>query len=327
MSSPSDEDPSSQSFTLSHGRKIGFKYFGAETGPTVFYLHEFPASRLSGVLLDGPAKEQGARIISVERPGVGISSPQPGRKILDHVSDIRELAEHLKVETYGVIGFSGGGPYALGCAYALPEENLKGVSVVGGVGSMDMGNGTKDMRLPNWLLFNGLMHVPFVVRLLHSGAVSVLRNLSNKTIVSAVTRVPGRSSKGPSRSNTDRPSPETAEAPGPSTTDTPDPNDPEFLNMMVDFNREHFRQGVDGFMEEGRVLTSDWGFRLEDIRPSIPIQLWYSKKDTNVPISMGEDIAARLGPGRDLHVLEDETHMELVLKHASDALEQLLDKM
>lgn len=300
---------------------MGFKYFGAETGPMVFYLHEFPASRLSGVFLDGPAKEQGARIISVERPGVGISSPQPGRKILDHVSDIRELAEHLKVETYGVLGFSGGGPYALGCAYALPEENLKSVSVVGGVGSMDMGNGTKDMRLLNRLLFNGLIHVPFLVRLLHNGAVYGLQSVSNKTIVSAVTRVPGRSSKGPS------PGPSTTDATGSSTTDTPGPSDADFLNMMLDFNREHFRQGVDGFMDEGRVLTSDWGFRLEDIRPSVPIQLRYSKKDTNVPISMGEDIAARLGPGRDLHVYEDETHMDLVLKHASDALEKLLERM
>lgn len=311
MSFHKDEDPSSCSFTLADGRKMGFAYFGAESGPTVFYLHEFPGSRLSGIYLDGPAKMQGARIISVERPGVGISSPQPGRRLLDHAKDIRELAEHLAVETYGIIGFSAGGPYALACAYSLPEESLKGVCVVSGVGSMDMGTGTRDMRLPNRLLFNGLMHFPSLVRLLHSSAISVLRNFSNESIVGAVTRVSGRSSKN-ARS---------------STTDPPGQSSAEFMSMMVDLNREHFKQGVDGFMEEGRVLTSDWGFALENICSSLPIQLWYSRRDTNVPISMGEDIAARLGPGRDLYILEDETHMALVLKHAADALEGLLKKM
>lgn len=138
MPSHADDDSGSRSFTMPDGRKIGFEYYGAESGPTVFYLHEFPGSRLSGVFFDSPAKTQGSRTIAVERPGVSVSSPQPGRRLLDHGNDVRELAKSPRVETYGVIGFSTGRLYALACAYSLQEENLKGISIIGRVGSMDM---------------------------------------------------------------------------------------------------------------------------------------------------------------------------------------------
>jgi hypothetical protein len=102
--------------------------------------------------------------------------------------------------------------------------------------------------------------------------------------------------------------------------------DPELLTMKRDFYREHYKQGVEGFMEDGRFLTSDLGFRLQDIRSSIPIQLWYGREDTNVPLRMGEEIATRLNSHPDLHV-RDEAHLGLLLKYSSDALERLLEKI
>ena len=305
-----NEDSTSQSFTLPDGRKFGFACFGAQNGPTVFYLHGLPGSRLSGVLFDGPGRTLGARIVAVERPGVGISSPLPGRTLGDHANDIRQLAEHLGVKAYGIIGVSGGGPYALACAYSLPEENLKSVSVVCGMGPIDVG--TEGMNWSNRLLFKGLVYFPALVRWLQNKVVSVLRNVPNEKIVDVVTRrMSGRSFSWLVTND----------------ADMRFLRDPEFLTMMLNFDREHYRQGVDGFMEEGRVLTRDWGFRVEDIRTSIPIQMWYSKRDTNVPLRMGEALAARLGSRPDLHVIQDETHLGLMLNYGVSALERLLEKM
>jgi hypothetical protein len=104
-------------------------------------------------------------------------------------------------------------------------------------------------------------------------------------------------------------------------------SDPMSLNMLLDFYREHYKQGIDGHMQEGRILTSDWGFRLEDIRSDLPIQLWYSKKDSNVPFQMGEVIAGRLGSRPKFFVKEQETHLKLVLRFAADALQRLVEKM
>ena len=301
-------DSNSEEFVLSDGRKLGVAYYGATSGSAVIYLHGYPGCRLSGgAFFDAPGKKLGARIIAVERPGIGNSSPQPGRKLLDHANDIRELAEHLNLQSYGIIGVSGGGPYALACAYSLPEEKLKSVSIIGGIGPIDVG--TKGMNWSNWLIFKGLLHFPAIIRWLQTRVVAQLNDLSNEKIVKLVhSRLSKKSNSWVS-------------------PDLMTLKDPEFLTMMLDFYREHYKQGVDGNMEDGRVLISDWGFRLKDIRSSIPIQLWYSKKDTNVPFRMGEAIASRLSSRPDFFVNEDETHLNLVLKCSADALERLLEKL
>ncbi len=43
-----------------------------------------------------------------------------------------QLAQHLGLKKYGVLGMSGGGPYALACAYRIPVETLSGCVVVSG---------------------------------------------------------------------------------------------------------------------------------------------------------------------------------------------------
>jgi pimeloyl-ACP methyl ester carboxylesterase len=298
---------SSEQFILPDGRKLGLAYYGALTGPTVFYLHGFPGCRLSGILFDSPGKALGARIIAVDRPGIGSSSPQPGREPLDHANDIRHLAEHLNIKSYGIIGVSGGGPYALACAYSLPEENLKSVAIIGGMGPIDIG--LKGMNWSNWLLFKSFIYLPTLVRWLQNKVISVLSRISNEKIVELMKRKKSYNWLGHSEK------------------EISDLRDPQILTMLLDCQREHFKQGVDGHMEEGRIFTSELGFPIEDIRSSLPIQLWYGRQDTNVPLRMGEAIAAHLSSSPDLHVIEDEAHLGLVVRYSFNALKCLLEKM
>ena len=97
-------DDTSSTLTLSDGRKLGYAQYGSTstTSKTIFWLHGFPGSRIEGTLWDETAKNQGARIIAIDRPGHGWSSPQPNRKMLDHVKDVQMLAEELGVEEYGL---------------------------------------------------------------------------------------------------------------------------------------------------------------------------------------------------------------------------------
>lgn len=44
--------------------------------------------------------------------------------------------------------------------------------------------------------------------------------------------------------------------------------------------RESYRQGYDGVAQDGRLMCMNFGFRVEDIRPELPMQLWYGKLDT-----------------------------------------------
>jgi hypothetical protein len=96
--------------------------------------------------------------------------------------------------------------------------------------------------------------------------------------------------------------------------------------LVSEFNREHYKQGVDGYMEEGRILSRVMGFKLEDVSPPVPIQLWYCKQDDHVPLRIGEAVAARLDNRTGFYV-RDEPHLSIVLKYRYDALELLLETM
>ncbi|KAG7108560.1 hypothetical protein HYQ44_012436 [Verticillium longisporum] len=82
-----------------------------------------PCSRVEAGHLHEEAFATGVRIIATDRPGMGL----------------KLLADHLKLSEYGVLGVSGGGPYALACAVSHAPERLKCVTVVCGIGPPDIG--------------------------------------------------------------------------------------------------------------------------------------------------------------------------------------------
>lgn len=79
---------------------------------------------------DGAARELGLRIISPDRPGVGGSSPQPGRRTVDWPRDVAALLDSLGVTRCGAFGWSLGSDYALALGAAGVADR---VVVVGGM--------------------------------------------------------------------------------------------------------------------------------------------------------------------------------------------------
>ena len=97
------DNNSSNTLTLPDGRKLGYAQYGLLTGRPIFYLHGLPGSRLEGAGFDELALKLGARVIAVDRPGIGWSSPYPNRTLLDHPKDLEQLAKHLDLDHYGVL--------------------------------------------------------------------------------------------------------------------------------------------------------------------------------------------------------------------------------
>lgn len=97
------DNDTSETFTLPDGRKLGYAQYGSLTGRPIFYLHGLPGSRLEGAGYDELGLKLGARIIATDRPGIGWSSPQPSRKLLDFPKDLEHLADHLKLYEYSVL--------------------------------------------------------------------------------------------------------------------------------------------------------------------------------------------------------------------------------
>jgi hypothetical protein len=94
---------SSDTITLPDGRKLGYAQYGSLTGRPILYLHGLPGSRLEAAGYDELGLKLGARIIATDRPGIGWSSPQPSRKLLDFPKDLVHLADHLKLDEYSVL--------------------------------------------------------------------------------------------------------------------------------------------------------------------------------------------------------------------------------
>jgi pimeloyl-ACP methyl ester carboxylesterase len=117
---------------LADGRLLAYSEWGDLQGWPVVLLHGWNGSRL--FCPDVSATEAaGARLITIDRPGFGRSDPKPGRSVLDWVDDYVALAQHLNLPPAPVIGWSGGGPYALACAARIPERVTKvGVAATDG---------------------------------------------------------------------------------------------------------------------------------------------------------------------------------------------------
>jgi pimeloyl-ACP methyl ester carboxylesterase len=99
--------------------------------------------------------------------------------------------------------------------------------------------------------------------------------------------------------------------------------DEDILRLHLRSTREAFAQGFDGVTQDGRISCTDFGFRIEDIRPDLPVQLWYGKQDTFVPLWHGEQIAKRLG-GRSQLRVEDETHGSIQINFKEEIFQALV---
>jgi pimeloyl-ACP methyl ester carboxylesterase len=304
--------------TLPDGRKVGFAQYGDPNGKPIICLHGMLGSRLENVLMDTDAKELGARIIGIERPGIGWSSPDPRplkeRKVVDHAKDIEAVAEHLGLEEYAVLGTSAGGQYALACAYTLPSSaskpRLKAVSVVTGLGLHDMSqpfptpvvwlNRTFDLR---WLYKH----------LFAAGAVWNM-DLSDAERQEAMCK-----------------SFDVKKAQPADVEITKLPNYPDLQRVFLLSTRAAVAQGFAGFEDDAYVLSRDPGYRVEDIRPDLSVQLWYGTADTNIAPKVGEEIAERLRAAGnrkvELHMEPGETHGSTQVKFRRRYLEDLLRAM
>ena len=133
-----DNKNTSQQIKLQDGRMLGYAEYGSPGGIPVFYFHGFPSSRLDWQLIndDNLLSELNVRVIAPDRPGYGLSDYQRSRKMVDWPEDVIELANSLNIDSFAVLGISGGGPYAASCAFVIQDRLVK-TGIVCGMGSSD----------------------------------------------------------------------------------------------------------------------------------------------------------------------------------------------
>ena len=104
---------------LGDGRAVAYAEWGDPRGRPVVLFHGTPGSRL--LCPDADATESlGVRLITIDRAGYGRSDPDPDFSLLTWAYDFTEFQALLGLPPCPVVGWSGGGPYALACAVRNP---------------------------------------------------------------------------------------------------------------------------------------------------------------------------------------------------------------
>ncbi len=109
---------------LRDGRLIGYAEYGDPNGTPWFFFHGSGDCRLLLEPLAGAALRAGVRLLAPDRPGIGLSEPDPGRTFLSWPADVAELADALSIGRFVVVGGGGGAVHALACALQIPSRLL-----------------------------------------------------------------------------------------------------------------------------------------------------------------------------------------------------------
>ena len=278
---------------LSDGRSLSYASFGDPAGKPVFYFHGFPGSRFEPQSNHEAYLKAGIRLLALDRPGMGESTRKSKRKLLDWPDDVVEVAKILNLEKFSVLGVSGGGPYALACARAIPGY-LDKVTVACGLGPMDAPNATSGMMLSNRILFRYGRFFPPLLRL---SVFLMVRQLSSKPVKGFEKFVEG--------------------LPEPDRLVLSEPEAQEFVLASA---VEGVCQGSGPLLEEIRIYSKSWGFKLDDL--NVPISLFQGEVDIDVPASMAR-YQAELIPDCELNLYPTDGHFSLLVNHIDEIIASL----
>lgn len=128
--------------TVADGRTVGFYDYGPDDATAVLWSHGGPGSRMEPAAVAPEAAAAGYRIVGIDRPGYGLSTPRPGRSIADWVPDGIAVADHLGIDRFAAVGVSTGGAYALATA-ALHPDRVIGVIACCALTDMQWEDGRK----------------------------------------------------------------------------------------------------------------------------------------------------------------------------------------
>jgi len=278
---------------LSDGRSLSFASFGDPAGRPVFYFHGFPGSRFEPQLNHEAYLKAGIRLLALDRPGIGQSTRKNKRKLLDWPDDVVEVAKILNLEKFSVLGVSGGGPYALACARAIPGY-LDKVTVACGLGPMDAPNATSGMMLSNRILFSYGRFFPPLLRL---SIFLMVRQLSSKPVKGFEKFVEGL------------PEPDRLVLSGANAQE-----------LVLASAVEGVHQGSRPLLEEIGIYSKFWGFELSDL--NVPVSLFQGEVDIDVPASMAR-YQAELIPNCELNLYPTDGHFSLLVNRIDEIIASL----
>ncbi|CAN5523798.1 alpha/beta hydrolase [soil metagenome] len=265
---------------LGGGRRLGFAEFGPPSGRSVVWLHGTPGARRQiPAEARAYAEVHGLRIVGIDRPGIGSSTPHLYDDIAGFAPDLEVVADRLGLDDLAVIGLSGGGPYALAAGALL--DRVRAVGVLGGVaptvGPDAIGGGLVALgkRLAPAI---AVARVPIGVGL--TGAIRLAKPFASRGLDLYARLSPEGDRRLLGR--------------------------PEFKAMFLDDLLNGSRKQCSAPLADVLLFSRGWGFDLADV--AVPVTWWHGDADHIVPFDHGTHTVSRL-PRAELRVLAGESHL------------------
>lgn len=277
---------------LRDGRTLAYAEYGRPDGQPIIYCHGSPSSRVEGDLFLHPTTlvDLGLRVIVPDRPGMGRSDFQPGRRIVDWPKDVEQVADALRLDSFAVLGESGGSPYAAACAALLPRR-VNALGLIACLAPPDAPGAVAALAAPLKIMFRLGRFAPRLLKALFRMNLKMIGR--------------GREHAG------DRMA---ASFPEPDRTLL---KRREIRDGFIACFSEACHQGPDGAVWDVGLLARPWGFDLSTI--AVPSHVWHGEHDGNVPVMHGRYLASAI-PNCRATFYPDDAHLSVPLNHHREIL-------
>ena len=238
-----------------------------------------------GAPVRGCGVEEPLRLICVDRPGIGKSTPQQVRSYAGWAADLTAIADALGYREFGVTGWSEGGPWALAAAACIDPLRLRhGSSIAGGSYGAFGDNWAAD-RLSRADALGGSLALRFRpgFRLMYA-LLGVTAKYFRATFVDQVRKVVN-------------------------DYDREVLLQPDVETIFREMSAECFAQGSDGLVGDSELLYRRWAFDVRAIERRV--HLWQGTDDRLVPAGINKTVADRM-PGAVWHPVEGAGHFVAV---------------
>lgn len=289
-----------QILVLKDHRRLRYGIFGNPKGVPVIDFHGIPGSYLEAELIHSYLGREDVCLIGFDRPGFGKSSLKFNFQVQDIVPDVLQLIDHLGINKFAALGYSGGGPFAAACACFIPGR-VGALGIVSGVGPAE--TGSSGMHESNRKKFNLAQQMPWLARILLWFAFTNLRMHPNdlaRQLEKIWKQMPEPDQKILFR-------------------------DSKFKEGILKITRDAIQAGVSGWANEEILMAQPWQFRPQDVNcPNV--FLWHGEQDRNVPAAMARKLAEQI-PGCQAHFFEHEAHISLLYNQGSEIMNTLIAAM
>jgi pimeloyl-ACP methyl ester carboxylesterase len=264
---------------------VSFTRRGVPGGCPAVFFHGWPSSNREQFASDALLERLSLDWFSLNRPGYGETHWRHHHGLLDWPARVAAWADEQGLERFHLVGYSGGGPFAMACAHQIPGR-IESLTLIASLAPNGLPVGASGKFL--------LRRAPAIARAGFS-ALNAYRK-----------RFPHRVAK------------RSMQALHPK--DQALLNQLNFLPTLQEVQNDAFGQGIHHLVRDLQLYEGAWGFDPAEIQ--VPTRIYVGGDDVQVPAICSFDLAKAI-PNSKLTVYPSEAHY-IPFTHAEEILSPIV---